>query len=225
MGLKLLRGFGTVPVPPLQRHSDSPQLSNQVSTNEQHGSSKDPPERKIPVLLVWTLGGKKVHVEGSWDNWTEKLSLQRSGKDHSILMSLPSGIYRYRFIVDGERRFIPDFPCITDETGNTASRIRHPPSPDSATVGRSLRSGLCEGAAALPPQLHFTVLDLENSEAAATVKPHHVLLNHLFIEKPGVPSHSSVSASLTGFNPNTSQSSCTSPWNDNIARPHSISHI
>lgn len=61
-----------VPVPPLQRHSDSPQLSNQVSTNEQHGSSKDPPERKIPVLLVWTLGGKKVHVEGSWDNWTEK---------------------------------------------------------------------------------------------------------------------------------------------------------
>lgn len=50
-----------------------------------------------------------------------RLSLQRSGKDHSILMSLPSGIYRYRFIVDGERRFIPDFPCITDETGNTVN--------------------------------------------------------------------------------------------------------
>lgn len=43
--------------------------------------------------------------------------LQRSGKDHTILLVLPMGIYHYKFIVDGEVRYIPDLPCVADETG------------------------------------------------------------------------------------------------------------
>lgn len=43
--------------------------------------------------------------------------MQRSGKDHSILMVLPSGIYHYKFIVDGEWRYIPDLPFVADEMG------------------------------------------------------------------------------------------------------------
>lgn len=50
-------------------------------------------------------------------------SLQRSGKDHSVLLVLPSGIYRYRFIVDGESRYIPDLPFIADEMGHVCNLL------------------------------------------------------------------------------------------------------
>lgn len=45
-------------------------------------------------------------------------TLQRTGKDFSLLMVLPSGVYHYKFIVDGQRRYIPDLPFIADEMGN-----------------------------------------------------------------------------------------------------------
>lgn len=45
-------------------------------------------------------------------------TLQRSGKDFSIVMVLPSGVYHYKFIVDGQQRYIPDLPFIADEMGN-----------------------------------------------------------------------------------------------------------
>ena len=47
--------------------------------------------------------------------------MQTSGKDHSILLVLPSGIYHYKFIVDGELRFIPDLPHMAYETGHTVN--------------------------------------------------------------------------------------------------------
>lgn len=43
--------------------------------------------------------------------------LQRSGKDHSVLLVLPSGIYHYKFIVDGEWRYIPELPIEANEAG------------------------------------------------------------------------------------------------------------
>jgi hypothetical protein len=49
--------------------------------------------------------------------------LQRGGKDHSILIVLPSGIFHYRFIVDGEQRYIPDLPYVADEMGNVCNLL------------------------------------------------------------------------------------------------------
>lgn len=49
--------------------------------------------------------------------------LQRSGKDHSVLLVLPSGIYHYKFIVDGEWRYIPDLPFVADEMGNVCNLL------------------------------------------------------------------------------------------------------
>ena len=43
--------------------------------------------------------------------------MQRSGKDFSIFLVLPAGIYHYKFIVDGELRYIPELPFLVDETG------------------------------------------------------------------------------------------------------------
>ena len=50
-------------------------------------------------------------------------TLQRSGKDHSILLVLPSGVYHYKFIVDGEWRYIPDLPSIADEMGSVCNLL------------------------------------------------------------------------------------------------------
>lgn len=49
--------------------------------------------------------------------------MQRSGKDHAILMVLPSGVYRYKFIVDGQLKYIPDLPFVSDETGNITNLL------------------------------------------------------------------------------------------------------
>ena len=111
--------------------------------SELHGTANHPPEQGIPVMITWSYGGINVAVEGSWDNWTTRWDLMTSlsvriawlhstwkliiivnfrkalqrGKDHSILIVLPSGIYHYRFIVDDEQRYTPDLPYVADEMG------------------------------------------------------------------------------------------------------------
>lgn len=49
--------------------------------------------------------------------------MQRSGKDHTLLMILPSGVYQYKFLVDGQYKCIPDLPHIADEMGNAANTL------------------------------------------------------------------------------------------------------
>ncbi|XP_028758080.1 SNF1-related protein kinase regulatory subunit beta-1-like isoform X3 [Neltuma alba] len=104
------------PLAPLQR-GNGPHFFNQMWQNESHGIVDQPPERGIPVMITWTYGGNNVVVQGSWDNWTSRKQLQRAGKDHSVVMVLPSGLYHYKFIVDGEQRYIPELPYVADEMG------------------------------------------------------------------------------------------------------------
>ncbi|XP_010907921.1 SNF1-related protein kinase regulatory subunit beta-1 [Elaeis guineensis] len=188
-----------IPVPPLLRATDSPPLFNQLWMNEVHEPLDGPLEKGIPTLISWNLGGNDALVEGSWDNWNTRKALQRSGKVHSILLVLPSGVYQYKFIIDGEIRYIPDLPCITDEMGQitnlldvhdyvpenpeNVAEFESPPSPDSS-YSWSLPSDedFAKEPPAVPPQLHLTVLGMQQSEEAS-LKPQHVVLNHLFIEK------------------------------------------
>ena len=39
-------------------------------------------------------GGEHVEVEGSWDNWTTRQPLTRTGKDFTIIKLLPPGVYQ-----------------------------------------------------------------------------------------------------------------------------------
>ena len=39
-------------------------------------------------------GGNHVEVEGSFDNWTMRQPMQRSGKDFTIVKLLPPGVYQ-----------------------------------------------------------------------------------------------------------------------------------
>ncbi|XP_008810797.1 SNF1-related protein kinase regulatory subunit beta-1-like [Phoenix dactylifera] len=201
-----------IPVPPLLRATDSPPVFNQLWVNEAQEPWDGPLEMGIPTMISWNLGGNDVLVEGSWDNWTTRKALQRSGKVHSILLVLPSGVYQYKFIVDGERRYIPDLPCITDEMGQitnlldvhdyvpenpeSVAEFDSPSSPDSSYSWSSPSDeDFAKEPPAVPPQLHLTVLGMQHSEEAY-LRPQHVVLNHLFIEKE-CASQSLVSLGLT----------------------------
>ncbi|KAG1365519.1 SNF1-related protein kinase regulatory subunit beta-1 [Cocos nucifera] len=222
-----------IPIAPLQRGAEVPPAFNYPRMNSSHGHLDAPLEKGIPTLITWSDGGKDVAVEGSWDNWSSRVIcvvnnqkedqpyfmseffrkvLQRSGKDHTILLVLPSGVYQYKFIVDGEWKHISDLPCLTDDMGQTVnlldvndyvpenlesvSEFEAPPSPDSS-YGRSfpVDEDFAKEPPALPPQSHVAVLGPQNNEDSSK-KPQHVLLNHLFIEK-GWASQSLVALGLT----------------------------
>ncbi|KAJ6848316.1 SNF1-related protein kinase regulatory subunit beta-1-like [Iris pallida] len=203
-----------VPVSPLQRPVDSlSPIFNQLRINDADESPNAPLEKGIPTLITWSRGGNEVVVQGSWDNWTSRRALHRSGKDHAVLLVLPSGIYHYKFIVDGEKRHIPDLPSISDETGRICNildvteyvpedlasieEFESPPSPVSDYSHTFLEEEeYAKEPPAVPPQLHLTVLGSENSEGPTPAKPQHVVLNHLFIEK-GWASKSLVALGLT----------------------------
>ncbi|OQU92693.1 hypothetical protein SORBI_3001G390500 [Sorghum bicolor] len=200
------------PVPPLQRAADVTPVFNQILMNEQEEEYDGPPQKEIPALIVWTLGGKNVYVEGSWDNWKSRKAMQKSGKDYSLLLVLPSGVYRYRFVVDGERRCLPDLPCETDAMGNavnlldvndfvpesveSVAEFEAPPSPDSSySFQAPEEKDFAKEPPALPSQLHLGVLNSQNSEESCA-RPQHIVLNHLFIEK-GWGAHPLVALGLT----------------------------
>uniref|UniRef100_A0A453AML1 Association with the SNF1 complex (ASC) domain-containing protein n=1 Tax=Aegilops tauschii subsp. strangulata TaxID=200361 RepID=A0A453AML1_AEGTS len=127
-------------------------------------------------------------------------TVQKSGKDHTILLELPSGVYRYRFIVDGERRYLPDLPCETDNVGNivnlldvndfvpesveSVSELMAPPSPDSS-YGFQIPEDkeFAKEPPTLPAQLYLGVLNSRSAEQRECARPRHVVLNHLYIEK------------------------------------------
>ncbi|KAF9621328.1 hypothetical protein IFM89_019414 [Coptis chinensis] len=85
--------------------------------NDPHNSLDAPQEQGIPTLITWTFGGNIVAVQGSWDNWTSREDTAEVERTTPFSRVLPSGIYRDSFLVDGEHRYIPDLPCIADDTG------------------------------------------------------------------------------------------------------------
>ncbi|XVE59111.1 hypothetical protein DITRI_Ditri05aG0019100 [Diplodiscus trichospermus] len=177
------------------------------------GVADGPSEKTIPVIITWNYGGNDVAVEGSWDNWISRKTLQRSGKDHSVLLVLPSGIYHYKFIVDGKWRYMPDLPFVADEMGNvcnvldvndyvpenldSVTEFEAPGSPISS-YGQAFptEEDFAKEPVVVPSQLHLTVLGTDNQDGAPSAKPQHVVLNHLFIEK-GWASQSVVALGLT----------------------------
>lgn len=181
---------------------------------EFHGLSGYPAQPKlVPTVIVWTHGGSHVEVEGSFDNWGQRHTMQRSGKDHTIVKLLPPGVYQYKFIVDGEWKYAPDQPAMYDDQRNvnnvlevqeyvpenldSLSGFEPPPSPPE-----SYADPLPEPAdyqrepPALPPHLQLTLLNVPPAMdvAASLPRPQHVVLNHLYCRR----SAESVNAMVVG---------------------------
>ncbi|KAL3519267.1 hypothetical protein ACH5RR_017416 [Cinchona calisaya] len=194
-------------VVPLQRldemHIPSPSWMQTVSGHDDMYY-----EQGIPTMITWSYGGKEVSIEGSWDNWKTRTLLERSGKDFAIMKVLPSGVYRYRFIVDGQWRYLPDMLWIHDEAGNpcnildlqdyvpedveSISGFEPPQSPESSYNNLQL---VAEDYAKEPPlvpsHLQMTLLNVPSAHMEIPPpfsRPHHVVLNHLFMQKGRRPS-------------------------------------
>ncbi|KAK4369301.1 hypothetical protein RND71_013093 [Anisodus tanguticus] len=186
-----------VPIFPLQRPDEI------VMQNQSGNIVQVPCENGIPTMITWSHGGHEVAIEGSWDGWKTKDFLQRTDKVFSVMKVLPSGVYHYRFIVDGQWRYAPDLPCERDDTGNVfnvldlqdsipevlnnTSWSEAPPSPESSYSSVPFSSeDFNEKLPDLPPLLQQTPLDLPSSSAGSMEtfqKPLPAVLNHLYIQK------------------------------------------
>eukprot|EP01018_Ginkgo_biloba_P017094 Gb_24881 [translate_table: standard] len=191
-----------IPMVPLQKPDEMALNTNHTWAYNSPGPEEISYERGIPTMITWSYGGSEVAVAGSWDNWTSKKLLQRVGKDFTIMKVLPSGVYQYKFLVDGEWRYVPDLPWTYDEMGNannildvqdyvpenleSVAGFEPPQSPDSSYDDPL--PGLEDYAKeppAVPPHLHLTLLNVPPSveTPGAVARPQHVVLNHLYVEK------------------------------------------
>lgn len=77
----------------------------------------------IPVYFTWTNGGEKVFVTGTFTGWRRKIPLVKKQNDFSLVLHLPPGTHRFRFLVDNEWRTSDDLAQATDSAGNLVNYI------------------------------------------------------------------------------------------------------
>ncbi|KAK2985675.1 hypothetical protein RJ640_011903, partial [Escallonia rubra] len=193
-----------VPIVPLQRPNEMQLQSNDARQKTTRHEAMLL-EKGIPMIITWNYDGKQVAVEGSWNHWKTREFLQKSGRDFSIMKVLPSGVYHYRFIVDGQWRYAPDLPQERDDMGNVfnildlqdhvpevldnVSETESPPSPISSYNNASFTlEDLNEKLPELPPLLRQTPLDRPSSSINSPMvleKPLSAVLDHLYIQRGG----------------------------------------
>lgn len=191
-----------VPAVPLQR-PDEMQAPSHAWMQASSAYDDMSNEQGIPTMITWSYDGKEVAVEGSWDNWRMRMPMQRSGKDFTIMKVLPSGVYQYRFLVDGQWRYAPDLPWAQDDAGNaynildlqdyvpedigSISGFEPPQSPESSYNNLQLGSeDYAKEPPLVPPHLQMTLLNVPatNMEIPPPLsRPQHVVLNHLYMQK------------------------------------------
>lgn len=191
-----------VPVVPLQR-PDEMQIPNPSWMQTSSGYEDMGDGVGIPTMITWSHDGCEVSVEGSWDNWKTRIALQRSGKDFTIMKVLPSGVYQYRFLVDGLWKYAPDLPSTQDDDGNvynildlqeyvpddleSISSFEPPQSPETSYNNLQLTAeDFAKEPPLVPPHLQMTLLNVPASYMEIPPplsRPQHVVLNHLYMQK------------------------------------------
>ncbi|KAL3614928.1 SNF1-related protein kinase regulatory subunit beta-2 [Castilleja foliolosa] len=191
-----------MPVVPLQR-PDELQIPNPTWMQTSSACEDTYNEHGVPTMITWSYGGQEVLVEGSWDDWKTRKPLQRSGKDFTIMMVLSSGVYQYRFIVDGQLRYSMDQLWEQDESGNaynvldlqdyvpedidSISGFEPPQSPDSSYNNWQLRQeDFAKEPPIVPPHLNLPLLNAPSAHMEILPphsRPQHVVLNHLYMHK------------------------------------------
>lgn len=156
----------------------------------------------VPTVCVWAHGGSHVELEGSFDNWTQRHMMQRSGKDFTLVKLLPPGVYQYKFIVDGQWRHDPNLTCMYDDMGNinnvlevqeyvpenltSLSGFDPPPSPPSSYSNPPpTQEDFLKEPPVMPPQLQLSLLNVPPAldAIAALPRPQHVVLNHIYLQR------------------------------------------
>ena len=171
--------------------------------------------RKKPVATVFRWeepSAKQVFVSGSWDNFATRKQLVRSKSAHTIIMEIPPGQNRYLFYVDGTAMVdkqkpitanmqgeqhnmlnvdeVSDFSGVTSQTesssppGEYAQEVREPP-PNPARKRKNANE-----PPMLPPHLLRALLNTQPQNNPLLLPlPHHVMLNHLYINRAREKDH------------------------------------
>ncbi|GLI62271.1 hypothetical protein VaNZ11_004878 [Volvox africanus] len=189
-----------IPMEPISRAED---VTANRGAPEFYGVAGWPAQPKVvPVVIVWSHGGNHVEVEGSFDNWTTRQPLQKSGKDFTIIKLLPPGVYQYKFIVDGEWKYDPNQPAMFDEMRNVnnvievheyvpenlegVSGFEPPPSPPSSyNCPTPVADDYAKEPPVMPAHLQLTLLNVPPALDAQAVlpRPQHVILNHVYCQR------------------------------------------
>uniref|UniRef100_A0A7N0RA21 Association with the SNF1 complex (ASC) domain-containing protein n=1 Tax=Kalanchoe fedtschenkoi TaxID=63787 RepID=A0A7N0RA21_KALFE len=191
-----------VPAIPLNVHNERMQTQKlktvPISIDEESSFRK---KQQIPTMIMWTHGGTTVAVEGSWDNWTNKELLEKSGDDFVMVKLLHSGVYHYRFIVNGRWAHDEQLPWAKDGLGRfcnildvqdyvseaieSRSALELPPSPELSYDNILDSTFYAKEPPLLPPILHTTILNISQPPAAhkSLPRPPHAVLDHLYIQE------------------------------------------
>ena len=156
----------------------------------------------VPTVFRWEHGGGAVYITGTFNGWSRRVPMHRSGNDFVYIASLARQKHAYKFIVDDEWRFAPDQPTVADAAGNINNYIDLSTFSPEAEAGGGITSqrrdslpGTAYGHALpdedeytkepplLPPHLRQIILNGAPPDGVDPLQlpvPLHVTLGHLF---------------------------------------------
>eukprot|EP00890_Picochlorum_soloecismus_P004216 jgi/Picsp_1/4796/NSC_02164-R1_snf1-related protein kinase regulatory subunit beta-2 len=171
--------------------------------------------KSVPTVFVWSHGGNHVELEGSFDSWSTRHVMQKTGRDFSLVKLLPPGVYQYKFIVDGQWRHDPNLTSMYDDQGNINNVVEvqeyiaenldglanfdPPPSPVLSYCNPTpVAEDFLKEPPMVPPQLQLSLLNVPPAmeSSAALPRPQHVVLNHMYLQR-GSQSRSAIVVGTT----------------------------
>ncbi|CAD7944724.1 unnamed protein product [Amoebophrya sp. A120] len=72
----------------------------------------------VSVVFTWTHGGQNVFLIGSFNNWSERIPMVRSGLEFHCVVELTRQEHQYKFVADEQWRYSSDYPIVSDDLGN-----------------------------------------------------------------------------------------------------------
>ncbi len=161
---------------------------------------------RVPMVFRWDGGGRNVYITGTFNKWSEKIPMRRSGNDFLYIRELKKGRHAYKFIVDDEWRFAPDQPTVADPHGYINNFVdltnfegnfgvsMKPLNNQDHIKDEALYGNFCPDPSdpqwyakeppPLPPHLRQIILNTPQGDGTLAAKdmqlPQHVTLNHLY---------------------------------------------
>ncbi|KAI9193314.1 immunoglobulin E-set [Polychytrium aggregatum] len=85
----------------------------------------------LPVQFRWSLGGERVFLTGTFDNWQQTIEMKHDPEcPEEFIVSVPLDTtqdHLFKFVVDGSWRCSASFPTIVDSKGNVNNILRKIP--------------------------------------------------------------------------------------------------
>ena len=98
---------------------------NQINNNNQNNSKNNNELNYIEYTFIWKEGGNEVKLIGSFNNWKEKIIMNKDSTDNffKYKLKLRRDKYEYKFIVDNVWKFSKQQGMKSDGRGNTNNYI------------------------------------------------------------------------------------------------------